>query len=188
MRVIRVTSSNEWSSFGKSPLTLIVDRKTGKLLSRRYGSDDADSLNIPFEEDLVRVFRWTGDGPGCLTIEGGTAQEVYRLLYDIPIPKNVNFVSVSYCMCNMGYCTSIRDVVVSPPWKTYGQLLRSYAEKTVNEEGTEVHVHPDSVNFEVKNLGRTAEYKVFASCYDENPSHAVQYISDNCFYELTYSR
>jgi hypothetical protein len=127
-RTITVTSTHHWSHAVK--VELIVDKENlvdvkwfidhDKSVTMNDAAHDVNLFILLFEQ-LYSTFGVIED----LTIVGGTYKEVYRHLYNLPVPSELQLkvVRLSTCGCNMGYCGAIVDYTIHKV-KTIEDLLK----------------------------------------------------------------
>jgi hypothetical protein len=129
---------------------------------------DPDNSIDDFVESLNQAFRFTGtlsittckngkwekEMYGKLYIESKTnidTLDIVKFIYDYPLEKQIKFIRIGRCGCNMGYCDAITGVDIdNTTYKTYGQVMALFE----HDEGDYVspngklemcYEYPDSV-------------------------------------------
>lgn len=205
MNTITVKSKHHW--FGNRYLE--IKTLDGKLFSKKWVRTSTEQQgydNMPkdqemefsdFEnkaniDDIYQTFALTGCGPSYLEVENATPDEVMKLLYNTPLPKNLELVWFGQCGCNMGHCGAITSIETLdlPEQKTYQDLFKYFGEYNQREEGYEYYEYPDSVFLSLdKVTGDNEEnYDVYlepSGCYGKKTN--IHKIFDQSKIYITYS-
>lgn len=150
-RIIKVKSAI--NDYHVKPLTirLYPDGSSDRTWVRNI-ADDCDepelvedlSSTMDWVLELDHVFVLTCDGPARVAVEGGTVQEVYDLLYNLPIPGGDSFVSVGECGCMMGECGIVTTLEEEPRCSTFKQAIALWGSvKNDTDTGIEYYEGPE---------------------------------------------
>lgn len=162
-RVITATNNHH---FNDERSLRIVINPNGSV--KRFWNDiDASSMDLI--EELHAMFCFTGIEPSRIQSDGGSVNDIYKLLYDIPFPGDVRFMHISTCGCNMGHCSGFKGAKVEPPVDTFGEAMALLG---IEEEmdGITFYQYPDSVLLSMDWWTKEIERKYLSSrCPYDSP-------------------
>ena len=76
-------------------------------------------------DELDLFYHLTAVGPAELKIVGTGFQhsDLYSLIYNLPLPENMQFIRYQTCLCGIKNCDTVTRITVHPKASIYGQLF-----------------------------------------------------------------
>lgn len=190
-RTITVRTSHHWfSDRAGLPLGTLELRINPDGTVEHDWVGFSESGDRDFTRELARAFSFTGVSPSCLTVTGGTVQEVYDAVYGLPVPDDVSFAALSICGCNMGHCDALTDVKVADKARTYGEAMALWGMRSTEASGHGAGIsfweYPDSVFLSLE--WWTEPLSVPGGCYDKAHPRVVNPPADRRVMLFSYGR
>ncbi|ARF11465.1 hypothetical protein Klosneuvirus_1_322 [Klosneuvirus KNV1] len=186
-KLIEVTSDHHWHKDTKLELLVNDD----KLVSIKWYKKDVlvefDDTVEGFIEEFQNIYMLFGTIHG-IKIKNGTFDEVYKMIYNLEIPPelNIKFVDFGLCGCNMGHCGAILGYKFTD-YQTIGDIIKEWGMETDTDKMTQPYYeYPDSVFLYMR--VEEGKFKLYhETCYDKNPEN-VQLDDQYTYVSLCYSR
>lgn len=170
-----------------------------EIMERPVPSDwikkEPEAKNFPltaqgFTEEFERLFILFGRIES-LDISGGTYDEVYQLIYSLPIPSEygLKFIRLGYCGCNMGHCAEIINYEILD-CSNLGDLFQEVGVKQkTNLMSHTYYEYPELVRLYIERIQKLEFVYEGSSCYGKKVATGLDLSDPNInYYGLGYSR
>lgn len=154
------------------------------VISRKYIANEMviNGVNVVERTQALMV---SSDDEDYQKIDTMNVMEYVQKIYDIKINRNIQFIYLSTCECNMGNCRTILDKQCMDRCDTFGDLFKQIGtSKTIGDKI--YYEYPDSVWLFMNLL--KGHVKIYENCGSDNFIKYNVEEDDKLFVTCSYTR